>query len=111
MEGGAGGGKKLGKHVVEIEMSRGTTVHSNPLKYRRSFVKRQETENPMLVVSADAKQSARKSAMGERTSQRVSRIRKVLETQRSRAEELREKETSDEGIFEAGMFVDNPMIK
>jgi hypothetical protein len=111
-------GKKVGKHVVEIEMSRGSSVHSNPLKYRRSFVEKQETENPMFgssmtmnPVSTVARRSARQSAMEERTSQRVSRLRRVRESQRSQGEESCAKEMSDEDVLEDGMFVDNPMIK
>ena len=119
----SGVGKKLSKHVVEIEMSRGTSVHTNPLKYRRSFVEKQETENPMfgasmtmdpvstVAVSTVARRSARQIAMEERTSNRVSRLRRVRESQRSQGEESCVKEMSDEDVLEDGMFVDNPMIK
>ena len=113
-----GVGKKLSKHVVEIEMSRGSNVHTNPLKYRRSFVEKQETENPMFgssmtmnPVSTVARRSARQSAMEERTSQRVSRLRRIRESQRSQGEESCVKEISDEDVLEEGMFVDNPMVK
>ena len=99
-------------------MSRGSSVHSNPLKYRRSFVEKQETENPMFgssmtinPVSTVARRSARQSAMEERTSKRVSRLRRVRESQRSQGEESCAKEMSDEDVLEDGMFVDNPMIK
>ena len=116
---GIGGvGKTLSKHVVEIEMSRGTSVHTNPLKYRRSFVEKQETENPMFgasmtmdPVSTVARRSARQIAMEERTSNRVSRLRRVRESQRSQGEESCVKEISDEDVLEDGMFMDNPMIK
>jgi hypothetical protein len=121
---GIGGvGKTLSKHVVEIEMSRGSSVHTNPLKYRRSFVEKQETENPMfgasmtmnpvstVAVSTVARRSARQIAMEERTSNRVSRLRRAREAQRSQGEESCVKEMSDEDVLEDGMFMDNPMIK
>ena len=100
-------------------MSRGSSVHSNPLNYRRSFVEKQETENPMFgssmtmnpVSTVATRRSARQSAMEERTSQRVSRLRRVRESQRSQGEESCAKEMSDEDVLEDGMFVDNPMIK
>ena len=115
--GGIGG--KVDKHVVEIEMSGGSSVHSNPLKYRRSFVEKQETENPMFgssmtmnpVSTVATRRSARQSAMEERTSQRVSRLRRVRESQRSQGEESCAKEMSDEDVLEEDMFVDNPMMK
>ena len=103
---------------VEIEMTRGTTVHTNPLMYRRSFAQIQETENPyfdssMTVnpVSTVARLSARQSAMEERTSHRLSRLRRVRESQRSQAEESSAKEMPDENVLEEDMFVDNPMMK
>eukprot|EP00943_MAST-04B_sp_MAST-4B-sp1_P006544 g6544.t1 len=116
---GIGGvGKTLSKHVVEIEMSRGTSVHTNPLKYRRSFVEKQETENPMFgasmtmdPVSTVARRSARQIAMEEKTSNRVSRLRRVRESQRSQGEESCVKEMSDEDVLEDGIFVKNPMIE
>ena len=103
---------------VEIEMTRGTTVHTNPLMYRRSFAQIQETENPyfdssMTVnpVSTVARRSARQIAMEERTSQRLSRLRRARQSQRSQAEESCAKEMSDEDVLEKDMYVDNPMMK
>ena len=103
---------------VEIEMTRGTTVHTNPLMYRRSFAQIQETENPyfdssMTVnpVSTVARLSARQSVMEERTSQRLSRLKRVRESQRRQAEESSAKEMPDEDVLEEDMFVDNPMMK
>ena len=103
---------------VEIEMTRGTTVHTNPLMYRRSFAQIQETENPYFdssitvnPVSTVARRSARQSAMEERTSQRLSRLRRARQSQRSQAEKSCAKEMSDEDVLEEDMYVDNPMMK
>ena len=65
----------------------------------------------MDPVSTVARRSARQIAMEERTSNRVSRLRRVRESQRSQGEESCVKEISDEDVLEDGMFMDNPMIK
>ena len=66
------------------------------------------TVNPVSTV---ARLSARQSAMEERTSQRLSRLRRLRGSQRSQGEESCAKEMSDEDVLEEDMFVDNPMMK
>ena len=66
------------------------------------------TVNPVSTV---ARLSARQSAIEERTSHRLSRLRRVRESRRSQAEESSAKEMPDENVLEEDMFVDNPMMK
>ena len=110
--------------AVNIEMNRTSTIHANPLSYRSSFVKKQETENPYFGASVSnnpastharktAHQTVRKSSIEEFTSKRLLRIRKIRESQRVK-EATSERSVGDtfgDDDVEEDMFISNPMMK
>ena len=96
---------------VEIEMN---SVHANPMVYRRSFVETQETANPVFRASMTtnpvslARKSALQSRTEKRTSQRLSRLRKIRNSQLNQAETESYEDALDAALRE-DCFVDNPM--
>ena len=99
---------------VEIEMN---SVHANPMVYRRSFVETQETANPVFRASMTtnpvslARKSALQSRIEKRTSQRLSRLRKIRNSQLNQAETEETSPCEDVPDVALGedYFVDNPM--
>ena len=105
-------------------MNRASTIHANPLSYRSSFVKKQETENPYFGASVtenptstharkSARQTARQSAREEFTSKRLSRLRKIRESQHVKAAKSERSvgDTFGDDDVEEDMFISNPMMK
>merc|ERR1711871_297095 len=96
---------------VEIEMN---SVHANPMVYRRSFVETQETANPVFHASMTtnpvplARKSALQSRIEKRTSQRLSRLRKIRNSQQNQAQTESYEDALDAALRE-DCFVENPM--
>ena len=96
---------------VEIEMN---SVHANPMVYRRSFVETQETANPVFRASMTtnpvslARKSALQSRTEKRTSQRLSRLRKIRSSQLNQAKSESYEDALDAALRE-DCFVENPM--